>query len=188
MAHYEYFKVPRNNSLQALQFYKIAKDDAISAWRDLLNKYSADFFLKSDSGMSGFGWKEKPIALTGFTIPRWNSDLRLWIQAPKKNTIRGKQAALEMSDLVGQIELWEQVIGRTLGVEVGIYSICEGSMVFMNTVCWPTNDGAILLGIPVRDTTERILDEHSRPDPVAPSYALPIAKEVASSLVKNELP
>lgn len=96
MASLKFYILPADQCAKALELHAVAKDDALSAKRALLEKYSADAILRSGAHVEALAWRDKPVALTGFTVPRFDPKQGVWLQKPKKNTLRGKQAAQEM--------------------------------------------------------------------------------------------
>lgn len=186
MAHIQHYLLPAQQCTFALGLYQIAKDDALRAKSDLLREYGgADAILRSGPHVQALAWNNRPLALAGFTTPKWDSTLRVWLQTPKMNTIRGKRAAQEMAELGELMELWQWALERALGVHGMIFGYFKGNRVFMNTVARPLADGRVVVHLPVRDKFDPTHEEHE--DPKAPVGATPITLEEAQALVGDSL-
>ena len=181
MATFNFFLLPADQCVTAIDLYKIAKADALSAKRSLLEKYGADAILRAGSRVDALAWREKPIAMTGFTIPRFDAKQGVWVQKPKQNTIRGKKAAAEMSEAGELLEIWQWSLENALGVHGSVLGCCRGTRVFLNSVAHPLDDGRVVLSIPVRGSQDA--DRSSVADPVAPHFAVEISKAEAEQLV-----
>lgn len=181
MASLKFYILPADQCAKALELHAVAKDDALSAKRALLAKYSADAILRSGSHVEALAWRDKPIALTGFTVPRFDPKQGVWLQKPKKNTLRGKQAAQEMDEVGELLEIWQWSLERALGVHGSVFGYYHGSRVFLNSVARPLEDGRVVLSIPVRDKQDAV--RSSGADPVVPSFAVEISKADAERLV-----
>ena len=119
--------------------------------------------------------------MTGFTVPRFDHTQGVWLQKPKKNTLRGKQAALEMDEVGELLDIWQWSLERALGVHGSVFGYYHGSRVFLNAVARPLKDGRVVLSLPVRDRQDS--ERSSGSDPVAPSFAVQITQEEAERLV-----
>lgn len=181
MATLKLYLLPADQCANALQLHALAKEDALAAKRELLAKYGADAILRSGAHVEALAWRDKPIAMTGFTVPRFDHKQGVWLQKPKKNTLRGKQAALEMDEVGELLEIWQWSLERALGVHGSVFGYYCGSRVFLNAVARPLNDGRVVLSLPVRDRQDS--ERSSGSDPVAPSFAVQITQEEAERLV-----
>lgn len=123
----------------------LAKEDALAAKRELLAKYGADAILRSGAHVEALAWRDKPIAMTGFTVPRFEHKQGVWLQKPKNNTLRGKQAALDMEEVGELLEIWQWSLERALGVYGSVFGYYRGSRVFLNSVARPLDDGRVVL-------------------------------------------
>ncbi|KLR57305.1 hypothetical protein [Diaphorobacter sp. J5-51] len=186
MAHIQHYLLPAQQCAFALGLHQIAKDDALRAKTDLLREYgNADAILRSGPRVQALAWSERPLAMSGFTVPKWDSTLRAWLQSPKKNTHRGKRAAQEMAEVGELMEMWQWALERALGVHGTIFGRHKGNLVFLDTVARPLADGRVVVHLPVRDKFDPPHDGHQ--DPQAPSGAVPITAEEAQALVGEPL-
>lgn len=181
MATLKFYLLPADQCANALRLHVLAKEDALAAKRELLSKYGADAILRSGAHVEALAWRDKPIALTGFTVPRFDPKQGVWFQKPKKNTLRGKQAAQEMNEVGELLEIWQWSLERALGVHGSVFGYYHGSRVFLNAVARPLNDGRVVLSLPVRDRHDP--ERNSGSDPVAPPFAVQISQEEAEQLV-----
>lgn len=181
MATFKFYLLPAGPCTKALEIYTLAKEDALSAKHDLLAKYGADAVLRSGAHVEALAWRDKPIAMTGFSVPRFDSHHQVWLQKPKKNTLRGKQAAQEMDEVGELLEIWHWSLERALGVHGSVFGSYRGSRVFLNTIAYPLEDGQVVLSLPVLG--ERDKERTSGDDPKAPSFAVEITKSEAERLV-----
>lgn len=180
MASLKFYILPADQCAKALELHAVAKDDALSAKRALLEKYSADAILRSGAHVEALAWRDKPVALTGFTVPRFDPKQGVWLQKPKKNTLRGKQAAQEMDEVGELLEIWQWSLEQALGVHGSVFGYYHGSRVFLNSVARPLEDGRVVLSIPVRD--ERDPKRNTETDPVVPPFADEISQAEAECL------
>ncbi len=182
MAHIQHYLLPAQQCAFALGLYQIAKDDALRAKSDLLCEYGgADAILRSGPHVQALAWNNRPLALSGFTIPKWDPILRAWLQSPKGNTIRGKRAAQEMAEVGELMEMWQWALERALGVHGTVFGWYNGQRVFLDTVASPLADGRVVVHLPVRDPFDPPHDGHEVPQ--APSGAVPITADEARALV-----
>lgn len=181
MASLKFYLLPADQCAQALELREIAKADALTAKRELLAKYSADAILRSGSHVEALAWRNKPIAMTGFTIPRMDPCQGVWLQKPKRNTLRGKKVALEMAEVGELLEIWQWSLERALGVHGSVFGRFQGSSCFLNATARPLDDGRVVLSLPVRDHLDP--ERNSGCDPVAPPFAFEISKKEAEILV-----
>ena len=181
MATLKFYLLPADQCTSALQLHVLAKEDALAAKRELLAKYGADAILRSGAHVEALAWRDKPIAMTGFTVPRFEHKQGVWLQKPKNNTLRGKQAALDMEEVGELLEIWQWSLERALGVHGSVFGYYRGSRVFLNSVARPLDDGRVVLSLPVRDRQDS--ERSSGSDPVAPPFAVQIAQEEAERLV-----
>lgn len=182
MATLNFYLLPANECAKALELHALAKEDALAAKRELLAKYGADAILRSGAHVEALAWRDKPIAMTGFTVPKRDSNQGVWLQRPKKNTLRGKQAAQEMDEVGELLEIWQWSLERALGVHGSLFGYYRGSRVFLNAVARPLKDGRVVLSLPVRDHQDGTRSS-SGDDPVAPSFAAQITQAEAERLV-----
>lgn len=181
MATLKFYLLPADQCAKALELHALAKEDALAAKRELLAKYGADAILRSGAHVEALAWRDKPIAMTGFTVPKWDSRQGVWLQKPKKNTLRGKQAALEMTEVGELLEIWQWSLERALCVHGSVFGYYHGSRVFLNAIARPLDDGRVVLSMPVRDCQDP--ERGSGSDPVAPPFAVQITQEDAERLV-----
>lgn len=181
MASLKFYLLPADDCAKALELYALAKEDALSAKRALLSKYGAEGIIRAGASVEAFVWRDKPIAMHGFTVPKFDHKHGVWFQKPKKNTLRGKQAAQEMDDVGKLLEIWQWSLERALGVHGSVFGYYHGSRVFLNSVAHPLEDGRVVLGIPVRDQQDA--ERSSGADPVVPPFAVEISKADAERLV-----
>lgn len=181
MASMKFYLLPASECAKALELHNLAKEDALAAKRELLAKYGADAILRSGAHVEALAWRDKPIAMTGFTVPRFDHHQQVWLQKPKKNTLRGKQAAQEMDEVGDLLEIWQWSLERALGVHGSVFGYYHGSRVFLNAVARPLDDGRVVLSLPVRDRQDA--DRSSGSEPVAPPFAIQITRDEAEQLV-----
>ena len=181
MATFLFYLLPADQCAKAMGLYELAKEDALTAKRELLAKYGADAILRSGARVEALAWRDKPIAMTGFTVPQFDQKQGVWLQKPKKNTLRGKQAALDMGEVGELLEIWQWSLERALGVHGSVFGYYHGRRVFLNTIARSLNDGRVVLSLPVRDRQDS--ERSSGGDPVAPSFAVQITQEEAERLV-----
>lgn len=181
MATLKFYLLPADQCAKALELHALAKEDALAAKRELLAKYSADAILRSGANIEALAWRQQPIAMSGFTVPRWDSRQGVWLQKPKKNTLRGKQAALEMNEVGELLEIWQWSLERALGVYGSVFGYYHGNRAFLNAVARPLEDGRVVLSLPVRD--QRDPGRSSGEDPVPPGFAVEITQAEAERLV-----
>ncbi len=182
MASMKFYLLPASECAKALELHNLAKEDALAAKRELLAKYGADAILRSGAHVEALAWRDKPIAMTGFTVPRFDHHQQVWLQKPKKNTLRGKQAAHEMAEVGELLEIWQWSLERALGVHGSVFGYYHGSRVFLNAVARPLADGRVVLSLPVRDHRDGERG-NSGTDPVAPPFAVEITQAEAEQLV-----
>ena len=185
MAFLKFYILPAEQCANALGLHAVAKDDALSAKRALLEKYNADALLRSGAQVEALAWRGKPIALTGFTVPRFDPKQGAWLQKPKKNTLRGKQAAQEMNEVGELLEIWQWSLERALGVHGSVFGYYHGSRVFLNSVARPLEDGRVVLSIPVRDNRDPKRTFGN--DPVVPPFAVEVSHAEAERLVGESI-
>ncbi len=181
MAAFKFYVLPRDECANALKLHALAKEDALTAKRELLTRYGADAILRSGASVEALAWRDRPVAMTGFTVPKWDSRQEVWLQKPKKNTVRGKQAAQEMNEVGELLEIWQWSLERALGVHGSVFGCYHGNRVFLNAVARPLNDGRVVLSLPVRDHMDA--ERNSGCDPAAPPSAVEIAQAEAELLV-----
>jgi hypothetical protein len=181
MASLRFYLLPADQCAKALELHALAKEDALSAKRELLSKYGADAILRSGAHVEALAWRDKPIAMTGFTVPKFDSRQGVWLQKPKKNTLRGKQAAQEMDEVGELLEIWQWSLERALGVHGSVFGYYHGSRVFLNAVARPLEDGRVVLSMPMRDKQDS--ERSSGADPVAPPFAVEISEVEAERMV-----
>ena len=181
MASLKFYLLPADQCAKALELQALAKEDALSAKRELLSKYGADAILRSGAHVEALAWRDKPIAMTGFTVPKFDSRQGVWLQKAKKNTLRGKQAAQEMDEVGELLEIWQWSLERALGVHGSVFGYYHGSRVFLNAVARPLEDGRVVLSMPMRDKQDS--ERSSGADPVAPPFAVEISEVEAERMV-----
>lgn len=181
MATLKFFLLPTEKCAKARELHALAKEDALSAKREMLAKYSADAILRSGAHVEALAWRDKPIAMTGFTVPKWDARQGVWLQKPRKNTLRGRQAAQEMDEVGELLEIWQWSLERALGVHGSVFGYYRGSRVFLNAVARPLEDGRVVLSVPVRDKQDA--ERSSGNDPVIPPFAAEISQSEAERLV-----
>lgn len=181
MATLKFYLLPADQCAKALELHALAKEDALTAKRELLAKYGADAILRSGAHVEAFAWRDKPISMTGFTVPKWDSRQGVWLQKPKKNTLRGKQAALEMDEVGELLEIWQWSIERAVGVHGSVFGYYRGNRVFLNVTARPLDDGRVVLSLPVRDRQDS--ERNSGRDPEAPPFAVEVSQAEAERLV-----
>ena len=74
MATLNFYLLPANECAKALELHALAKEDALAAKGELLTKYGADAILRSGSHVEALAWRDKPIAMTGFTVQKRDSN------------------------------------------------------------------------------------------------------------------
>lgn len=178
---FRFYLLPADECAQAIELHDLAKADALSAKRELLAKYEADAILRSGENVDALAWRDKPIAMTGFTVPRWDIKLNVWLQRPKKNTLRGKQAAEEMAEVGELLEIWQWSLERALGVHGSVFGSHHGSRMFLKAVARPLDDGRVVLTLPVQYPGGA--RGSSDAAPVPPSFAVEISQAEAEQLV-----
>ena len=182
MATLKFYLLPAVQCAKALELHALAKEDALAAKRELLAKYSADAILRSGAHVEALAWRDKPIAMTGFTVPRFDANQGVWLQKPKKNTLRGKRAAQEMDETGELLEIWQWSLERALGVHGSVFGYYRSSRIFLNAIARLLEDGRVVLSLPVRDHRDGERG-NSGNDPVAPPFAVEITQAEAEQLV-----
>jgi hypothetical protein len=153
----------------------------LAAKHDLLSKYGADALLRAGARVEALAWRDEPVAMTCFTLPKFDPRYGVWVQKPKKNTLRGKQAAIEMNEVGELLEIWQWSLERALGVHGSMLGYYRGNRVFFNAIARPLEDGRVVLSIPVRE--KRDGERSFVTDPVVPSFAVEITQSEAERLV-----
>ena len=121
--------------------YKDAKEKALKAKRDFLEKEKADAIVRIERQGMGLIYKEKTVR-SGFTLP--TSYEGYWLIKPKKNTIIGKRVQIKMDDVCGLIENWQWSTENALGIYESVYEANQ----FHNTVCYVLPDDSIAVSQP----------------------------------------
>ncbi len=168
-----YYLLPADYCKDALAKYQIAKDDAVSAKKEIMQKYGCTVLFRRGRLIDGLGF-EKYTDLSGFTVPKRKQGY--WFTAPKKNTIRGKQAAKEMEDCGDLLETWQWALEHSLGV----YGVVRDRDGFHMLTAHPLDDGSVVLNAPAGKNPPRSAN-YSRnfDDPVIPECAKPISEAEA---------
>ena len=125
--------------------YKDAKEKALKAKRDFLEKEKADAIVRVERQGMGLIYKEKTVR-SGFTLP--NSYEGYWLIKPKKNTIIGKRIQTEMDNVCELLEKWQWALEDALGLYESVYTNRQFEM----TVCFPMPDGSVLVSQPKKAT------------------------------------
>lgn len=180
MAAFNFYLLPADRCVSAIRLYNLAKEDALESKRKLLAKYGADALVRTGRHVDALAWKDKPVAMTGFTVPRLDRQYGLWLQKPKKNTLRGKQAAQEMDETGELLEIWQWSLERALGVHGSVFGYYRGARMFLKTVARPLDDGRVVLCVPVRDRHDP--PRSAGEDPSAPEFAVQITQDEAERL------
>jgi len=121
--------------------YKDAKEKALKAKRDFLEKEKADAIVRVERQGMGLIYKEKTVR-SGFTLP--TSYEGYWLIKPKKNTIIGKRVQIKMDDVCGLIDNWQWSTENALGINESVYEANQ----FHNTVCYVLPDDSIAVSQP----------------------------------------
>lgn len=182
MATLKFFVLPAGDCVEAVRLYELAKSDAVSAEQALKEKYGAEAIVRAGPHIEALAWRDTPVALAGFTVPRWDNGFGVWLQKPKKNTLRGKAAAQEMAEVGELLDIWQWALERALGVHGSIFGYLRGSRMFLNSIAKPLADGRVVVTIPVRDHQEG-KDYARDTDPKIPSNAVEISEAEAQLLM-----
>lgn len=186
MATFKYYLLPAKQCVEAIKARKLEERKANTAKRDLLNKYMADGIMHSGADPFALVWGNKPLSLSGFTVPELDVYERYWIQKPKKNTLRGKEAWREMKEVCELLERMEYSLERALGVYGHVFGFHSGARCFLESAAWPLNDGRVVLKLPVQDMRDAI-NCYSEENPVAPSFSIEIDEYEALEILEQPL-
>lgn len=121
--------------------YKRAKEVALKAKRELLEKEKADAIVRVEKQGMGLIYKEKTDR-SGFTLP--TSYEGYWYIKPKKNTIIGKRIQIKLDDVCKLIDDWQWSTEHALGINESVYEAQQ----FHNTVCYVLPDDSIAVSQP----------------------------------------
>ena len=181
MATFNFYVLPADQCLKALELYRAAEDSALKAKRELLAKFGADAILRAGEKVEALGWLKAPPSMHGFTLPKFDGKQGLWLQRPLRNTLRGKQAAAEMAYVGLLLETWQWALEEALGVRGYVFGRYHGSLVFLYAAAKPLSDGRVMLRLPVRDARDP--DRGSGVAIQAPAFAIEISQAEAEKLV-----
>lgn len=174
-----YYLLPADYCRDALAKYAIARDDAMTAKKALMNKYGCAALVRRGPHIDGLAFHSQ-INLTGFTVPRY--ELAYWVTKPKKNTIRGKQAIAEFAECGELLEIWQWSLEKCLGV----YGCVLDHKGFHYLVAFPLIDGTVLLDAPAGKNRPRGSNvSRNFDDPIIPDWAQPVSAEVAEVLKRS---
>lgn len=135
-----YLLPPDFAGFAALKF-KRAKEIALKAKRELLEKEKADAIVRVEHQGIGLVYKEKTVR-SGFTLP--TSYEGFWLIKPKKNTIIGKRIQIKMDDVCKLLDEWQWTTEHALGINESVYELQQ----FHNTVCYVLPDDSIAVSQP----------------------------------------
>lgn len=168
-----YYVLPADYCADALARFQIARDDAVAAKHELMQKYGCVALLRRGAHIDGLLFKEYT-DLSGFTVPRRRDDL--WLVKPKKTTLRGRRVQAELDQCGELLEIWQWALEKCLGVH-GCVLDREG---FHNLVAHPLKDGRVLLDAPDGKNRPRGPNvSRNFDDPVIPDCAVKIGVEEA---------
>lgn len=131
-----YYLLPPSLGSFAVDRFKNAKETAIKAKREFLDKESAVAIVRQENIGIGLVYVKK-IERAGFTLP--TSYEGYWLLKPKKNTLIGRRIQSEMDDVCQLLEKWQWSTETALGLYESVYSLGE----FHNTVCYALPDGSV---------------------------------------------
>ena len=138
----KHYLLPPEFAAFATTKFKNAKEIALKAKRELLDREKALAIIRVERQGIGLIYKEK-IVRSGFTLPtRYEG---YWLIKPKKNTIIGKRIQTEMDNVCELLEKWQWALEDALNLQESVYSHRQ----FELTVCHPMPDGSVLVSQPV---------------------------------------
>ena len=132
----KHYLLPSDFAGFAVTKFKRAKDAALKAKRELLEKEKADAVVRIERQGLGLIYKEKTVR-SGFTLP--TSYEGYWLIKPKKNTIIGKRVQKEMDEVCKLLDDWQWSTENALGIYESVYDRRE----FHNTVCYALKDDLV---------------------------------------------
>ncbi len=151
----------------AVRKYSDAKEKALKAKRDFLDKEKAIAILRQESKGLGLIY-EKKTDRSGFTLPTKYE--QYWLIRPKKNTLIGKRIQQEMDDVCQLLEKWQWSTENALGIYESVYEHQE----FHMTVCHALPNQSVLV-------SQHINAEHILPD------AYKISQKAFEELIKESI-
>lgn len=132
----KHYLLPPDFAGFAAQKFRSAKERALKAKRQLLEKENAQAIVRQERQGLGLIYKEK-IVRSGFTLP--TSYEGYWLLKPKRNTIIGKRVQLAMNSVCELLDDWQWATENALGIYESVYEFRE----FHNTVCYVLPDDSI---------------------------------------------
>jgi hypothetical protein len=132
----KHYLLPSDFAGFAVTKFKRAKETALKAKREFLEKEKADAVVRIERQGLGLIYKEKTVR-SGFTLP--TSYEGYWLIKPKKNTIIGKRVQKEMDEVCGLLDDWQWSTENALGIYESVYDRRE----FHNTVCYALKDDSV---------------------------------------------
>jgi len=123
--------------------FKRAKEIALKAKREFLEKEKADAIVRVERQGMGLIYKNKTDR-SGFTLPTRYGLEDYWLIKPKKNTIIGKRVQKEMDEVCVLLENWQWSTENALGIYESVYEANQ----FHNTVCYVMPDDSVVVSQP----------------------------------------
>ena len=132
----KHYHLPEAFAGFAVRKFTDAKEAALKAKRDFLDKEKAIAILRMESIGIGLIYQERTDR-SGFTLPTKYD--QYWLIKPKKNTLIGKRIQKEMNEVCLLLEKWQWATENALGIYESVYELGE----FHNTVCHALKDGSV---------------------------------------------
>ena len=147
-----YYQLPPVLGSFAVEKYKRAKEVAIKAKKEILDREGAMALLRQETRAEGLIYI-KPWDRSGFTIPRQYGEY--YLIKPKKNTLIGRRIQAELDEVCRLLDEWQWATEKALNLEESVYEHRE----FHLTVAIPMPDGSVLVSQP-REAKKKIADEY----------------------------
>jgi hypothetical protein len=163
----KHYLLPGDFAGFAVTKFKNAKETALKAKRELLEKEKADAVVRIERQGLGLIYKEKTVR-SGFILP--TSYEGYWLIKPKKNTIIGKRVQKEMDEVCRLLDDWQWSTENALGIYESVYELGQ----FHNTVCYALKDDSVAV-------SQHKEAKHQLPE----TYA--ITKEKFDSVIKEAI-
>lgn len=108
----------RKNNLDVVDKFFAAKDKALVAKKEFLNKEQAIAILRRENKGIGLIYETR-IERSGFTLPtKYES---WWLLKPKMNTLIGKRIKKEMDIVCQTLEDWQWCVEKALNLEESVF-------------------------------------------------------------------
>lgn len=192
-----YFLLPADRCAEATALFKLAREDAMRAKREMWReKYGAN------GAVTGSGTKGNGLVFDSFAAAKAQYDLGgfcklerlpkklqgddqgdLWLGKPNRATKRGKEVASDMDYVEELCDIWQWSLERALSIEGTVFY----NHAFHKTVAKLLKDGRVIASVP-EDKNRPRSEGYSRnfEATVMPEWAQRISREEYESL-ENEV-